>query len=201
MDNYYKYPIVDIVFCFNVTNFMRDCIEDVKKNALNFKNDFLEALKEAGKGCSGDIRTKVIAFGDERIGKKMLVSPFFTLPEQENEFQTFINGLTAEEGCDKPQSAYEALIEAFKSDWVKEGPKRRWITVMLTDSSAHTERFADLVDAWNALKHNFKRLLLFAPYHSSWDVFVSQGYNILWLESSRIKLGFNVIIENIVTMV
>lgn len=180
---------------------MRDCIEDVKKNALNFKNDFLEALKEAGKGCSGDIRTKVIAFGDERIGKKMLVSPFFTLPEQEKEFQTFINGLTAEEGCDKPQSAYEALIEAFKSDWVKEGPKRRWITVMLTDSSAHTERFTDLVDAWNALNHNFKRLLLFAPYHSSWDVFVSQGYNILWLESSRIKLGFNVIIENIVTMV
>ena len=200
MDNYYN-PIVDIVFCFNVINFMRDCIEDVKKNALNFKNDFLEALKEAGKGCSGDIRTKVIAFGDERIGKKMLVSPFFTLPEQEKEFQTFINGLTAEEGCDKPQSAYEALIEAFKSDWVKEGPKRRWITVMLTDSSAHTERFTDLVDAWNALNHNFKRLLLFAPYHSSWDVFVSQGYNILWLESSRIKLGFNVIIENIVTMI
>ena len=200
MDNYYN-PIVDIVFCFNVINFMRDCIEDVKKNALNFKNDFLEALKEAGKGCSGDIRTKVIAFGDERIGKKLLVSPFFTLPEQEKEFQTFINGLTAEEGCDKPQSAYEALIEAFKSDWVKEGPKRRWITVMLTDSSAHTERFTDLVDAWNALNHNFKRLLLFAPYHSSWDVFVSQGYNILWLESSRIKLGFNVIIENIVTMV
>ena len=177
-----NYPI-DIVFCIDVTGSMHDCIENAKKMTVNFKNEFLDAMKEAGKDCTGAIRTKVVAFRDEKCGEKKEVSPFFTMPDQEDEFKAFVDGLKEAGGGDEPESAYEALIEAFNSEWVKEGAKRRWVTVMLTDASAHTERLADLVDAWNALEHNFKRLVVFAPDHPSWADFVSQATNTVHLPS------------------
>ncbi len=177
-----NYPI-DIVFCIDVTGSMHDCIENAKKLTVNFKDDFLDAMKEAGKDCTGTIRTKVIAFRDEKCGEKKEVSPFYTMPEQAGDFKAFVDGLKEAGGGDEPESAYEALIEAFNSDWVKEGAKRRWVTVMLTDASAHTDGFADLVDAWNALDHNFKRLVIFAPDHPSWTDFVSQATNTVHLPS------------------
>lgn len=177
-----NYPI-DIVFCIDVTGSMHDCIENVKKMAVNFKDDFLAAMQEAGKECSGGIRTKVIAFRDEKIGENMNVSPFFTMPEQEGDFKAFVGDLKEAGGGDDPESAYEALIEAFKSDWVKDGAKRRWVTVMFTDAPAHPENLEKLVDEWNGLEHNFKRLVIFAPDHPSWTEVVGQGSNIVFLPS------------------
>lgn len=177
-----NYPI-DIVFCIDVTGSMHDCIENVKKMAVNFKDGFLDAMKEAGKECSGNIRTKVIAFRDEKIGEKKEVSPFYTMPDQEGDFKAFVNGLKESGGGDEPETAYEALIEAFKSDWVNEGAKRRWVTVMFTDAPAHPENLAELVDTWNGLEHNFKRLVIFAPDHPSWTSFVEQAQNTVHLPS------------------
>lgn len=179
----WNYPI-DFVFCIDVTGSMHDCIENVKKMAVNFKNDFLAAMHEAGKGCTGAMRTKVIAFSDERIGEKMQVSPFYTMPNQEDEFRNFLNNLTSG-GHSESRSAYEALIEAFKSDWVKEGAKRRWITVLFTDAPAYTEKIEELVDTWNGLESNFKRLVIFAPDHPSWENFMSQATNSMHYLSSQ----------------
>lgn len=177
-----NYPI-DIVFCIDVTGSMHDCIENVKKMAVNFKDAFLDKMNELGKQCSGGIRTKVIAFRDEKIGEKMEVSPFFKMPDQEDEFKDFVQGLKEEGGGDEPESAYEALIEAFNSEWVNEGAKRRWVTVLFTDAPAHNEKFEKLVDTWNALEHNFKRLVIFAPDHASWTDFTGQAQNTLLYQS------------------
>ncbi len=177
-----NYPI-DIVFCIDVTGSMQDCIENVKKMAVNFKDEFLEKMKELGKQCTGGIRTKVVAFRDEKIGEKKEVSPFYTMPEQEDDFRAFVNGLKAYGGGDEPETSYEALIEAFKSEWVKEGAKRRWVTVLLTDASAHPEKLAELVDTWNGLEYNFKRLVIFAPDHPTWTDFAGQAQNTTYYQS------------------
>jgi hypothetical protein len=181
-----NYPI-DIVFCIDVTGSMRDCIENVKKMAVNFKDEFLKTMEELGKQCSGGIRTKVIAFRDEKNGEEKEVSPFYTMPDQEDEFKAFVSGLKHQGGGDEPESAYEALIEAFKSEWVDKGAKRRWVTVMFTDASAHPEKFAELVDAWNALDFNFKRLVIFAPDHATWSDFAGQAQNTLYYQSEAGK--------------
>ena len=177
-----NYPI-DIVFCIDVTGSMHDCIENVKEMAVNFKDEFLKKMDELGKKCSGSIRTKVIAFRDEKIGEKKEVSPFYTMPDQEGEFKAFVNGLKESGGGDEPESAYEALIEAFNSEWVKDGAKRRWVTVLFTDASAHPEKLEDLVNAWNALDYNFKRLVIFAPDHATWSDFAGQAQNTLYYQS------------------
>lgn len=176
----WNYPI-DFVFCIDTAGSVA-CLELVKKMAVNFIGNFVAALKEAGKGCTGAMRTKVIAFSDERIGEKMQVSPFYTMHNQEDEFRNFLNNLTSG-GHSESRSAHEALIEAFKSDWVKEGAKRRWITVLFTDAPAHPEKLAELVDAWNALDHNFKRLVVFAPDHPTWTSFIEQAVNTIFLPS------------------
>lgn len=177
-----NYPI-DIVFCIDVTGSMRDCIENVKQMTVRFKDEFLDAMNKLDKKCTGGIRTKVIAFRDEKIGEKQEVSPFYKMPDQEDEFRAFVNGLTHRGGGDDPESAYEALIEAFKSDWIKEGAKRRWVTVMFTDAPAHPEKLADLVDEWNKVDSSAKRLLIFAPDHPSWSDLTGQLPNTVHYQS------------------
>ena len=177
-----NYPI-DIVLCLDVTGSMQGCIDNAKKMALGFKDDFLGKMKELGKNCTGGIRVKVIAFRDLTMGEKMEITPFFKMPDQEEELKEFINGLEAQGGGPEPESSYEALIEAFHSDWVKEGAKRRWVTALFTDASAHPEKLNDLVEAWNSLAPAFKRLLLFAPDHPTWTDFAGQASNTTYYQS------------------
>lgn len=173
----------DIVFCVDLTGAMLPCGLNVKTMAANFKDRFVKAMNRIGKEFTGGIRTKVIAFGDVIIGETKKVSPFYTMPEQEKEFQNFLNGLQFGTGGDEPRSAYEALIEAFNSEWVREVAKRRWITVLFSDAPAHTEKMHETVDAWNALDHNFKRLIIFAPNNPSWNDFTGQVSNTVFYQS------------------
>lgn len=176
---------IDLVFCIDTAGSVA-LLEYVKKMAVNFKDNYVAALKEAGKGFTGAMRTKVISFGDERIGEKMTVSPFYTIPKQEDGFRNFLNNLTSG-GYSESRSAYEALIEAFKSDWVKgtEPAPRfcRWITVLFTDAPAYPEKLADLFDSWNGLEYNVKRLLIFASEHPSWEDFTEQATLTIYLPS------------------
>ncbi len=172
---------IDIVFCIDVTGSMTPYIEQVKEKVVNFKDELLQAMKELWKQCTGGIRTKVVAFRDEKIGEKKEVSPFYTMPEQENEFRAFVNGLKAQGGRNTSKSVYVALIEAINSDWVKEGAKRRWVTVLFTDGSAYSEKINELVDIWNGLDYYYKRLVIFAPDHPTWTDFAGQAQNTILL--------------------
>lgn len=133
---------VDIVMCIDITGSMQDCIDTVKKRALQFWPDLKEALDAAKKHVS-DVRVKVIGFRDfDADGKNALLeSRFFSLSDQGStdpeEYEKFVNGLVADGGGDEPENSLEAIALAMKSDWVQTGDKRRHIIVLFTDASAH----------------------------------------------------------------
>ena len=133
---------VDIVMCIDITGSMQDCIDTVKKRALQFWPDLQNALKAASKNVS-DVRVKIIGFRDfEADGAASLEeSRYFNLSDQGSsdpeEYEKFVSNLVADGGGDEPENSLEALSLAIQSDWVQTGDKRRHVIVMFTDASAH----------------------------------------------------------------
>lgn len=184
----------DIVFCIDVTHSMRNHINNIKEIVLNFKDDLLRSYREFD--STGSFRFKIITFGNEKIGEILQVTSFYAIPEQEATFRTVVNDLEIVGNEDDSESSgYEALKEAFKSDWKKDKPydcvneeswriRYRWITVLFTDSPAYydSEKLNSTLNAWNSLDYS-KRLLIFAPDHASWSVFAGKAQSTLFYPS------------------
>lgn len=132
MGNYF----VDIVMCIDATGSMAPIIKEVKDNALSFHEKFLKSMEESGKGAA-QVRVKVIAFRDYGYDQDaMEESQFFVLPDQNKEFRSFVNGIEAKGGGDKPENALEAIALALKSDWTTGGSKRRHAVLVFSDAPA-----------------------------------------------------------------
>ena len=129
---------IDIVMCIDCTNSMGGFLDNVKNSALKFYPDLKRVLRKENKEIS-ELRIKVIAFrdfntdGDNALSK----TEFFKIPEQEDDFRNFINGLSPKGGGDGPKNGLEALALAMKSDWTTGGDKRRHVIVVWTDASTH----------------------------------------------------------------
>jgi hypothetical protein len=192
---------VDLVFCIDATGSMAPVIQTVKDNALRFHGDVMKALAESDRHVDR-MRVKVIGFRDVYDNEEdaFVTSDFMELPSQETEFQAFVTGLRAGGGGDEPESGLEALAMAIKSDWTREGAKRRHVIVVWTDASAHPlEKSAsasagypagipksidELTDLWEGqeVELSSKRLILFAPDAEPWSVI--QGWtNLVWAPS------------------
>ena len=184
---------VDIVMCIDGTGSMGHIIEEVKNNAMTLHEQFEQAMILAGKEPSG-ARVKVIVFGDYKDDPDpMRESEFFTLPDQNDEFRAFVQGIRANGGGDIPENAFEAIATAMKSDWVpaQSGKKRRQAIVVFSDAPAlplgeragcpnypddipHT--MADLSAWWHGTTQEFGgnydkkagRLIAFVPNDDSW---------------------------------
>ena len=127
---------VDIVMCIDGTASMRPIIDEVKRNALSFYHKFIEAMADADKSAE-KVRIKVIVFRDYGSDEKpMEVSEFFTIPDQETEFNAFVQGIEAVGGGDLPENALEAIALAVKSDWTTGGSRRRHAILVFTDAEA-----------------------------------------------------------------
>ena len=127
---------VDIVMCIDGTASMRPIIDEVKRNALSFYRKFIEAMADADKSAE-KVRIKVIVFRDYGSDEKpMEVSEFFTIPDQEAEFNAFVQGIEAVGGGDLPENALEAIALAVKSDWTTGGTRRRHAILVFTDAEA-----------------------------------------------------------------
>lgn len=126
---------VDIVMCIDKTGSMSPIINKVKANALSFYQKFVDSMEEIEKSVD-QLRIKVIAFGDVQDAEPFLESNFFTLPDQNDEFQTFVNGIEASGGGDIPENALEAIALALKSDWTTGGSKRRHAILVFSDAPA-----------------------------------------------------------------
>ena len=85
------------------------------------------------------MRVKVLAFRDFYVDGPAALSesPFFSLPDQNELFRSFIEAIRASGGGDEPESGLEALALALKSDWTREGDRQRHVIVVWTDASAH----------------------------------------------------------------
>ena len=132
-DNWY----VDIVMCIDATAAMTPFLDEVKSNALSFYQRFFDGMEEQACGNIEQLRIKVIAFRDYGFDDEPMVeSEFFVLPDQNDEFKSFVQNIDALGGGDEPENALEAIALALKSDWTTEGAKRRHIIAVFTDAPA-----------------------------------------------------------------
>jgi hypothetical protein len=181
---------VDIVMCIDATGSMHPVIGRVKDNALKFYED-LKAHMESKSKSIDTLRVRVIAYRDyyNDGDKAMLASPFFTLPDEKEDFADFINDVEADGGGDEPECGLEALALAIKSEWNKTGDKRRQIIVIWTDASTHpleknagskpsnyptnmAKDLNELTDWWEGqyeMSKAAKRLIIYSPDAYAWS--------------------------------
>lgn len=196
---------VDMVFCIDCTGSMGNIIEIVKNNALNFYQDVTDAMDKKHKNIS-QLRVRVVAFRDYKADGKdaMLVTDFFKLPQEADEFEKCVRSLKAQGGGDDPEDGLEALAYAIKSKWDTEGMKKRQVIVVWTDAATHPIGFGkdcecypngmakdikELSSWWGGAQqegyvdNNAKRLLLFAPDAPDWNVISQNWDNVLHFPS------------------
>lgn len=128
---------VDIVFVIDATGSMQPLIDKVKSLTLSFRERLEEGL-EKNKRKISSLRIKVIVFRDYYCDPNaMLESSFFILPEENKKFHDFVSSIQADGGGDEPESSLEALALAMRSDFVRDGDKKRHVIVLFTDAPAH----------------------------------------------------------------
>jgi len=203
--NYQLTYNVDMVFCIDCTGSMENIIEIVKNNALNFYQNVTGVMEQKHKHIS-QLRVRVVAFRDYIADKEkaMMVTDFFKLPQEAVDFERCVRSLRAEGGGDDPEDGLEALAYAMKSNWDKEGVKRRQVIVVWTDAATHPLGYGknsgyypngmanDIreLSAWwggaqqtGFMDNNAKRLLLFAPDAPDWNIISQNWENVLHFPS------------------
>ncbi len=191
MEKYQLTYHVDMVFCIDATGSMRHALDIVKRNAFNLYKDVTFAMEKKHKVVSR-MRIRVIAFRDYVADgeQAMLASDFFELPRQAQEFYECVEGIDPRGGGDIPEDGLEALAYAIRSDWTREGVKKRHIIVVWSDAPTHplghgkiapwypegmAKDFEELSLWWEdeqlggAMDENAKRLLMFTPDAPDWN--------------------------------
>ena len=182
---------VDMVFCIDVTGSMDNIIEIVQNNALNLYQDVKNCMERKGKHVDA-LRVRIVAYRDYLADKEdaMLVTNFFTLPDEADNLKKCVSSLVAEGGGDNPEDGLEALTYAIRSKWNMEtGAKKRHVIVLWTDDDTHQighgrkassypkgmpDSFAELTAWWGDsdepgyMDQEAKRLILFAPDMPGW---------------------------------
>lgn len=181
---------VDLVLCIDETGSMHSIIDRVKSNALSFSDDLRAALDSHGKQIDA-LRVRVIGFRDFYYDgdRSIEASDFFTLPDENEDFNAFVSGLDADGGGDEPETGLEALAMAIQSPWSKSGMRTRQLIAVWSDASAHPldkdigskpsaypssmpADLDELTDWWEGQTYmNFraKRLILFTPDATGWS--------------------------------
>lgn len=180
---------LDFVFCVDGTGSMAPRIESVKEVIRKFPTNLAEEMADDGYDIES-IRAKIIVFRDYRFDGEnaMRISPFFKLPEEANEFERCLDGISAEGGGDGPKNGLEALYYAMKSDF-NVGSRDRQYILLFTDADAYEPKVCmdapnyhkdmvnedELVNIWNRIVHNeaFKlrkkrSLAMFAPTNTEY---------------------------------
>jgi len=209
-NNQFSYR-VDIALCIDCTGSMGKTLTAVKEAALDFQSILTSKMADKGKVISG-MRVRVVAFRDIFADTPPFeVSDFFDLSHQASDFETFLKGLKAKGGGgDGPESALEALSIAVNSPWTTEADKLRHVVVMWTDAAPHPlekgqeqhfqspfkEHIASdinqLTDWWEdrqspRLRHEAKRLVIFAPERGAWVDIADSWENTVYLPSAAGK--------------
>lgn len=191
---------VDVVMCIDVTGSMSSIINTVKRNAIGFYDAFLTCCETHGIQLTG-LNTQVIAFRDKNVDYNWLqTSPTYWLPDEQTEFNSFVNSLYADGGGDTPESGLEALQAAFnKTDWSVDDGYHRQVIILWTDApylvgSSYTDLTEDMLEAqWNTMPSG-RRLVLFAPYSSEYGNRGSWGNMDSWknvIHETDLYNGFN----------
>lgn len=203
--NYRMRYAVDLVFCIDATMSMYPVLDTVKQHALNFYQDFARVMEEKKKKVSR-LRVRIVAFRDYYYDREdaMMVTDFFELPEQAEDFEACIRYIEASGGGDDPEDGLEALAYAMKSKWSTDAEKHRHVIVVWSDDGTHDlgfgkeaanyprsmpKDFQELSRWWGnpdmpgVMDEKAKRLLLFTPSYNSWTKIADNWNNVIQFES------------------
>lgn len=207
---------VDMVFCIDCTETMDNILNIVKQRALSFYGDVQRTLREKDKVVDR-LRVRLVAFRDyraygEELHKKvrpnepMLVSDFFTLPQDAHKLEVSVNSLCPIGGGDEEEDGLEALAYAIRSPWTTNGSKDRHIIVLWSDAAPHPLGFGsgspryprgmarsmDELTLWWGDRYDpgympeqaAKRLILFAPNRGGWKTISENWDNVIHFPSN-----------------
>ena len=125
-------------------------------------------------------------------------------PQQAQMFYECMEGIEAKGGGDIPEDGLEALGYAIRSDWTREGVKKRHIIVVWSDAPTHelghgkvapwypegmAEEFDELSLWWEdeqlggGMDENAKRLLIFAPDAPDWSRISSEWGQVIHVQT------------------
>jgi hypothetical protein len=189
-----------------VTGSMAPVLDTVKDGALSFHKRLEDAMATKGKAIS-QLRLRVITYRDfaDNASDAIEFSDFWQIPDQIGEFESFVRRQRASGGGDEPESGLEALAMAIRSDWERGLDRRRHVIAMFTDASAHPlgtgagartypadlpTSIDGLFEMWGygssqtaVMENAAKRLLLFAPDATPWNVIAADWNNTVYLPS------------------
>lgn len=222
MDELYLDYKVDIVFCIDCTESMDNILNIIRQRALSFYSDLIDRMQLKQKTVDR-LRVRVVAFRDyaayadecrkgHRGNEPMLVTDFFSLPNESEKLKLAVQSLHPVGGGDIPEDGLEALAYAIRSDWdLDSSAKHRHVIVLWTDAIPHelgygaashkypkgmAQNISELTMWWgNPMNHGYcdqeaKRLVLFAPNDGEWS-FVSEQWDQVIHYPSKAGDGLN----------
>ena len=205
---------VDIKMLIDATGSMKPIMDVVKKNALDFHNQLVQAMADKDRNVD-QVRIQVIQFRDFAYTDypALEVSPFFKLPDESAAYSDYVHSITPAGGGDYPESALEAIVTAMKGEWTDEGDVRRHVILVFTDYEAvplgdakrtsaanypagMPKTLAELGEMWHSETQGVgmpdqraARLVVFAPNMTPWTEI--DGWEKTWVEFVEKEKGLD----------
>ena len=181
---------VDVVFCVDGTVSMEAHLDRIKEIMKSWEADMSAAVRDRR---SLQCRAKLILFRDYMADGEnaMLVTDFFTRPQQKEKFEACVDSITASGGGDIPEDGLEALAFAIKSNWIQGQDRKRHVIILFTDAAAHmlghncqaafypkgmAKDLSELSEWWDGMNQYSKILILFAPNETEYS-YISQCWD------------------------
>ena len=130
MNKYY----VDLVVCLDVTGKQAPLLDEYKKGIKSLPIDIAMNMSADNKDIE-QIRIKIISFRDYAFDDEpMTESVFYSLPEQMNNFCSYVDSIEAKGGGDAFENVLEAIALAIQSDWTQGAQKCVQRIIVMTGS-------------------------------------------------------------------
>ena len=204
---YIKPYNIDLVFCIDASSSMQPFMDKVKSNALNIVRDVRRSFLEHGRFI-GRLRVRCIVFRSYQdsvwdLKAPMMVTDFYSLPEQQEQFERALFSITPTGGGELGDGL-EALALAIRSKWTADIPGSSRLQIVIDWSDKGTNKigtgrtvngyllsmprdFRELSQWWGMtrespgafINYDAKRLLIFAPEADWWTKITENWPNVL----------------------
>lgn len=194
---------VDIVYCVDVTDNMKDLHDKVKENLKVFPDKIIRELNSRFYS-NISIRIRLICFTDYLTAWNSPVcqTDFFDLKTEKEAAWKVIDSLQTRGGFGRKKSGLEALAFAIRSKWTLSEGQRRHIIVVWSNGGTRNlglslpsypekmaKDFAELSSWWKddagtGMNTSTKRLVILAPDEDGWKEIIERWDNAVMCASA-----------------